>query len=81
MLTISRHEALSLFDEVINKIKSHFVDPLSSTSFVAHGTENLYIALANEKFLEHHLPGRRMAIKATSRSFAKHSARSIGTSR
>lgn len=58
MLTISRHEALSLFDEVINKIKSHFVDPLSSTSFVAHGTESLYIALANEKFLEHHLPGR-----------------------
>lgn len=64
MLTISRHEALSLFDEVINKIKSHFVDPLSSTSFVAHGTESLYIALANEKFLEHHLPGRRAAIQS-----------------
>lgn len=61
MLTISRNESLSLFDEVINKIKSHFVDPLSSTSFVAHGTESLYIALANEKFLEHHLPGRRAA--------------------
>lgn len=69
MLTISRHEALSLFDEVINKIKSHFVDPLSSTSFVAHGTENLYIALANEKFLEHHLPGRRMAIQSNIAKF------------
>ena len=59
MLTLSRQESLSLFDDVINKIKSHFVDPLSSTSFVAHGTESLYIALANEKFLDHHLPGRR----------------------
>lgn len=59
MLTLSRHDGLSLFDEVFNKIKSHFVDPLSSTSFVAHGTESLYIALANERFLEHHLPGRQ----------------------
>lgn len=63
MLTVSRHDALSLFDEVINKIKSHFVDPLSSTSFVAHGTESLYIALANEKFLDHHLPGRRSSLQ------------------
>lgn len=63
MLTISRGDALGLFDEVINKIKSHFVDPLSSTSFVAHGTESLYIALANEKFLEHHLPGRRASLQ------------------
>ncbi|HLQ43877.1 MAG TPA: S41 family peptidase, partial [Planctomycetaceae bacterium] len=58
LLTLSRHDALGLFDEVINKIKSHFVDPLSSTSFVAHGTESLYLALANERFLEHHLSGR-----------------------
>ncbi len=63
MLTLSRSDSLGLFDEVINKIKSHFVDPLSSTSFVAHGTESLYIALANEKFLEHHLPGRKAASK------------------
>lgn len=63
MLTMTRHDALGLFDEVINKIKSHFVDPLSSTSFVAHGTESLYIALANEKFLDHHLPGRRSSLQ------------------
>ena len=63
MLTMSRQDSLSLFDEVINKIKSHFVDPLSSTSFVAHGTESLYIALANERFLDHHLPGRRTSLQ------------------
>lgn len=65
MLSLSRHDALNLFDEIINKIKSHFVDPLSSTSFVAHGTESLYIALANERFLEHHLPGHRAASQAS----------------
>lgn len=59
LLTLPRHDALSLFDEVVNKIKSHFVDPLSSTSFVAHGTESLYLALANERFLDHHLPAQR----------------------
>lgn len=63
LLTLPRRDALGLFDEVINKIKSHFVDPLSSTSFVAHGTESLYLALANEKFLEHHLPGRRASVQ------------------
>lgn len=63
MLMLSRQEALSLFDEVINKIKTHFVDPLSSTSYVAHGTESLYIALSNEKFLDQHLPGRRASVQ------------------
>jgi carboxyl-terminal processing protease len=63
MLRLSRQEALSLFDDVINKIKSHFVDPVSSTSYVAHGTESLYIALSNEKFLDQHLPGRRASVQ------------------
>ena len=58
MLTLPRQDALSLFDDVINKIKSSFVDPLSSTSFIAHGTESLYLALASERFLDHHLPDR-----------------------
>ncbi|MBC7817284.1 MAG: S41 family peptidase, partial [Planctomycetaceae bacterium] len=48
LLNLSRQDALHLFDEVINKIKSHFVDPLNSGTFVAHGTESLYIALAND---------------------------------
>ncbi len=58
LLALSRNEALGLFDELVNKVKSHFVDPLSSTSFVAHGTESLYLALANEKFLDHHVLNR-----------------------
>ena len=51
----SRRESLNLFDEVFTKVRSHFVDPLSATSFVAHGTESLYLALANKKFRERHL--------------------------
>ncbi len=55
LLSKSRREALILFDEVLRTVKSHYVDPVSSTSFVAHGTESFYLALANEKFLEKNL--------------------------
>lgn len=57
LLSQSRREAFILFDEILSKIQSHFVDPLSSTSFVAHGTESLYLALANDEFTKTHLRG------------------------
>ncbi|WP_417392581.1 S41 family peptidase [Gimesia sp.] len=57
LLAQSRREALILLDEILSKIQSHFVDPLSTTSFVAHGTESLYLALANDKFIKVHLKG------------------------
>jgi carboxyl-terminal processing protease len=63
LLNLAKSDALQLFDEVLNKIKSHFVDPLNSGTFVAHGTESLYIALANEKFLDHHFGNRRSATR------------------
>lgn len=56
LLTMTERDALSLFDELSNRIRSNFVDPLSHLSIVAHGTESLYIALANTKFLESNLP-------------------------
>lgn len=57
LLAQSRREALILLDEILSKIQSHFVDPLSTTSFIAHGTESLYLALANDKFINIHLKG------------------------
>jgi carboxyl-terminal processing protease len=57
MLRLSRHESLELFDETLNKVHRYYVDPISSTSFVAHGTESLYLALANDKFVERNLRG------------------------
>ncbi|QDT97751.1 S41 family peptidase [Gimesia aquarii] len=55
LLSQSRREAFILFDEILSKIQSHFVDPLSTTSYVAHGTESLYLALANDQFTKAHL--------------------------
>lgn len=52
MLPLSRQEAMGLFDEVLNKIQAHYVEQVTATSYVAHGTESLYIALADERFLQ-----------------------------
>lgn len=55
--TLDRESALGLFDSVLENIQGHFVDPINTTSIVAHGTESLWLALANEKFLENNLFG------------------------
>lgn len=59
LLRLSQREALALLEEVLDKIRGNYVDPISSTSYIAHGTESLYLALANEKFLRVHLPQAR----------------------
>lgn len=53
----SREAALAQFDEVLNQIHSHFVDPIDTTSIVAHGTESLWLALSNERFVDQNLFG------------------------
>ena len=53
---LSPDEALALFDEISEKSRTHFVEGLSTTWFVAHGTESLWLSLANERFLETNLP-------------------------
>ncbi len=52
LLKLSEYEALELLDEVLFKIHGHYVNTLSSTYFIAHGTESVYLALNNEAFLE-----------------------------
>jgi len=59
MLTMTQNEALELFDETSRRIRGNFVDSLSHLSIVAHGTESLYIALSDPKFLESNLAGPR----------------------
>ena len=56
LLGFSQDHALDLFDETAGRIRNSFVDPLSQLSIVAHGTESLYIALANPGFVEANLP-------------------------
>lgn len=55
--TLDRETALGLFDDVLENVQGHFVDPINTTSIVAHGTESLWLALSNEKFLEQNLFG------------------------
>lgn len=56
LLAKSTQSAVDLFSDVLGRVRENYVDSLSSTSFVAHGTESFYLALANEKFRTAHLP-------------------------
>lgn len=55
LLQLPREAAFALFDKVLENVRMYYVDEVSATSFVAHGTESLYHALANEKFIAHNL--------------------------
>src|SRR5262245_8329990 len=52
LLHMSRGEAISLFEEILSTVQAEYVDPVSATSFVAHGLESFYTALADERFLQ-----------------------------
>lgn len=56
LLAKSKSDALVTFDEILQQVRSNYVDSVSATSFVAHGTESLYLALANERFLTRNIP-------------------------
>ncbi|VAX39096.1 Carboxyl-terminal protease [hydrothermal vent metagenome] len=56
LLSKSRYSSLVLFDEILSRVRRSYVQQISSTSFVAHGTESLYLALSNPKFLKKNLP-------------------------
>jgi len=55
--TLPLDNGLQLFSSVHQMIQTHYVEPLDTTSIVAHGTESLWLALGNEKFLENNLFG------------------------
>ncbi len=57
MLTLSRHDALELYDSVLTQVRMNYVEDISTTSIVAHGTESLWLALSNERFVDQNLFG------------------------
>jgi carboxyl-terminal processing protease len=59
LLTMSRNEAQNLFDDVFSRVQANYVENVSATSFVAHGTESLYLALTNERFLQTNVAPRQ----------------------
>ncbi len=58
LMTLSRQDAQALFDDVLTMIQRHYVENVTATSYVAHGTESLYLGLTNEKFLKTNVPAR-----------------------
>ena len=57
MSAVPAEDALELFEAVRDQVRTHFVEPISDTSLVAHGTESLWLALANHRFLDRNLFG------------------------
>jgi carboxyl-terminal processing protease len=57
MLPLSRANALQIVNEVLTNIQRNYVEALPEMHYVAHGTESLFLALANPKFLQTNLPG------------------------
>lgn len=54
---MSRDAALALYDDVLTNVQTYYVDPINTTSIVAHGTESLWLALGNTRFVEENLFG------------------------
>ena len=55
MLPLSRAESMTYLDDVLEKVRRYYVENVSPTHQLAHGTESLYFALSNEKFLNRNL--------------------------
>lgn len=56
LVAVPPNEAMAHLEELLTSIRQRYVDPISSTSLLAHGTESLYLALSNDKFLQKNLP-------------------------
>lgn len=55
LLGQDRGEALGMLDNVVSNVQSRFVESISTQSIIAHGTESLWLALANPKFIDQNL--------------------------
>lgn len=56
MVTMSETDCFGLYEEILSYVHNSYIDKVNTTYFVAHGTESLYLALNNEKFLAYNLP-------------------------
>ena len=51
----SEGDLLNLWEDIYRQVQREYIDPVSATRFRAHGTESLYMALRNERFLSQNL--------------------------
>ncbi|GIW88823.1 MAG: carboxyl-terminal processing protease [Isosphaeraceae bacterium] len=57
LLRMPANQALDLFDEVLERIETHYVDPVSPLPLVRRGLDNLEVALREPLFLDTNAPG------------------------
>ncbi len=71
LLRMTKTAALDRYERLLAQIQANYVEPVSSTSFVAHGTESFYLALNNPEFIDRHLrsvaPDRVRKLRVTLR--------------
>jgi carboxyl-terminal processing protease len=51
LLRLPRERALSLYDELLERIETHYVDPLQLDPLIRRGLDNLEVALRDPQFL------------------------------
>lgn len=69
LLAMGYEDSRKLFDQIYQMMSNEYLDPVSATAFTAHGTESVYFALNNQKFLTHHLSNdRRSEVAAVRRA-------------
>ncbi len=61
LLAMGRAEALDLLEDVMTRVQLEYVEEVSATKLVSHGTESLYMALGNERFLTKHAGNNQSA--------------------
>lgn len=57
LLKLSESQAYELFDEVVERIESHYVEPVAFEPLLRRGLDNLEVALRDPRFLEANVPG------------------------
>jgi carboxyl-terminal processing protease len=57
LLSLPRERALELFDEVLERIETQYVEVIAHDTLLRRGFDNLEVALRDPVFLDTHLPG------------------------
>ena len=57
LLKLPRDRALALFDELIERIQTHYVDDVEVAPLLRHGLDNLEVALRDPVYLRTNAPG------------------------
>lgn len=52
LLRLSREQALALYDELLERIESHYVEPVAMEPLLRRGFDNLEVALRDQAFLQ-----------------------------